>query len=208
MIHANSKNSVKQKYAMLSKKIIASTFLISIIFPNINKAYADLDENEKGAIRVYPKSYDPDKKGIRNLIASPELKVEYLEVDSWNKKLAVIQAGKDPQEIERVLYPSSFPWQLTPEKIEDYLASQSLRLTQLDDGKYKLEMHTIGKGGFLPIIPIIWGAGPLITGVATLTAGTMIAAATVGVFQTGTNDIQQQARVRAEQAKKARAKKR
>ncbi len=86
----NSKNSAKQKFTRFSKKIIASTFLISIIFSNINNAYSDLEENEKGAIRVYPKSYDPDKKGMRNLISSPELKVEYLEVNSLNKKIPAI----------------------------------------------------------------------------------------------------------------------
>lgn len=178
-----NENKIYVKYKGFSKKIMTSAVILSIMLPSIPASYANPEEEGEGSIRVYRTSH---KAGT--LVAPEALNVEYLEVNSAQKKLTVFQTGKEPQEINPLFHPSNFPWSLSQEKMESFLSSQSLLLKQLDNGEYKLNMHTIGKGGILPVI-------------AAITAVSMLSGATVAVFQTGTNQPAEQAKVYAQRGK-------
>lgn len=147
------------------KKLMASAIILSMLLPDIHSAYANQEEIEQSPIRVYPKSYDLNKEGVRNLISPQQLKVECLEIDPSQKRITVFQTGQEPQEIQKIFQPSHFPWQLSSEKMENFLNSQSLQLKVLDDGSYKLDSYTIGKGGAHFIV------GGIILGITAISGG-------------------------------------
>lgn len=148
-----SENEVYTKCKTFSKKLMTSAVILSIMLPSIPASYANPEEEGRGSIRVYRTS---NKAGT--LVAPEALNVEYLEVNPAQKKLIVFQASKEPQEINSIFHPSNFPWQLSQEKMESFLSSQSFLLKQLDDGEYKLDMHTIGLGGVLCQCPVCHSA--------------------------------------------------
>lgn len=147
-----SENEIQARYKGFSEKLITSAVILAIMLPSIPASYANLEEDETNSIRVYPKSFNSQKKGVNTFIAPESLNVEYLDVNLSQKKLTVFQTDKEPQEISPAFHPSAFPWQLSHEKMENFLNSQSFLLKQLDDGEYKLNMHAQGFGGVWPLI--------------------------------------------------------
>lgn len=138
-------NKTKEKYIGISRRLISSAIALAIILPSVPASYANPEDEERNSsIRVY---HNSNKAGT--LVAPQYLNAEYLDVNLSQKKLTIFHADKEPQEINPAFYPSAFPWQLSQEDMEVFLDSQSFLLKQFDDGTYKLNMHTIGKGGVL-----------------------------------------------------------
>lgn len=139
-------NKTKVNYKVLSKRLITSAAVLSIMLPSIPAAYANPDEEGEGSTRVYHTS---NKAGT--LVAPQDLKIEHLNIDLSQKKITVSRIDTEPQEIKPWNRPLDFPWHLSPEpeKIKAFINSQSFRVSRLDNGEYQLAMHTIGKGGGL-----------------------------------------------------------
>lgn len=142
------KNRVKEKYEGLSRRLISSAVALAIMLPSVPASYANPEDEERNSsIRVY---HNSNKAGT--LVTPQHLNVEYLDVNLSQKKLTIFHVGKEPQELNPAFHPTAFPWQLSPEDMQIFLDSQSFLLKQFDDGTYKLNMHTIGKGGVLPYV--------------------------------------------------------
>jgi hypothetical protein len=139
----------KQNLNFSSKNKALSMLLASSVYLfSVNGGLANQEEKEEHYIKVHPKSFEVQKKEIRNLIVPYDIEgIEYLAVLPKERKLIVFQKNKEPQEIEPTYYPSSFPWGYSPEKIDIFLRSQSIVLKKLGDESFKIDMHTSGLGG-------------------------------------------------------------